>query len=806
MKYVYLLIMVLLLGSCARPDNTEGDPVPTDSNHIETSQIKADEPKEPEESKEAEISEAPIINASNYPKVDGSTATLPLSQALYARITGADMEEAAEVIQHTKTTNAYFALMEKEADLLIVGEANEAIDSNAKERGVELLSKPIALDAFVFLVNGQNPVESLTIEQIVDIYSGKIVNWKELGGEDQPIAAFQRNEDAGSQTLMKELVMKGVPLMDAPKMVLYFMSETLEKIASYNNTANALGYSVYYYAGLMKQTPGLRFMALEDCVPSTETIQNGTYPLIAPYYAVIRADEPEDSPARILFNYMTSKEGQELVEELGYVPIPEEGTGLNQGENGDKQEEKDCKLPIEDDEMILLHIDEYSYILLDSHMQVLTKAEDMLWRDTRISLLPGQNVVIDIEPQIFYTDYALVDTSTGDDAKEEEGFSGNEYENWTAGLMDPLTGAWLLEPIYQDIYVMDKGIYGAVYESDGGTHTLLVVDREGKELFRDTGCKVVPMGFDGTPGCILKKDGLYGTDGQRKIADKEAMLVDMVMEKGYRINLAETGEVYKGYTAYRYKDWSGASMPWLDNRMLQEVYANGYERWTGIDDNSASILVDRKGNVVLDQQTFAKRNADIGIKKGKFYISEYHEETGQYLVQFLDADDQEVYGICQEDFLIERIYEEYPSLGFVQNGDTLEIEDKWTLEKAIITDLPIDKKIYSVVKLNDDRYYLEFLGHIKYLYDQGELIYLTDNHYDALFISDYGITFERGENIDFQYKTFHGFYNYQHKFLILPRDNESIVYYDNEVYCRNSEGYLTFLNYEGQLLLRVPLE
>jgi hypothetical protein len=272
------------------------------------------------------------------------------------------------------------------------------------------------------------------------------------------------------------------------------------------------------------------------------------------------------------------------------------------------------------------------------------------------------------------------------------------------------------------------------------------------------------------------------------------------------INLGGTGEVYKGYTAYRYKDWSGASMPWLDNRMLQEIYANGFERWTGEDYNYPSILVDRTGNVVMDQQTFTKRNADIGIKKGEFYISEYHEETGQYLVRFLNANDQEVYGICQEDFLIESVCEEYPSLAFVQNEDTLEIEDKWTLEKTLITDLPIDEKIYSVVKLNDDRFFLEFIGKIKYLYEQGEFTYLTDNHYDARFTSDYGITFERNKFVDFQEKTFLGFYNYQRKFLILPKDNESIVYYDNEVYCRKSEGYLTFLNYEGELLLRVPLE
>ncbi|MDE7300037.1 MAG: substrate-binding domain-containing protein [Lachnospiraceae bacterium] len=255
-----------------------------------------------------------------YPVVDGSTATLPLSKALYQLATGADAEAAERAIAHTKTTNSYYRLYDGEADLLIVYEPPQEIIDRMKEEA--LLVKPIGLDALVFMANAANPVVSLTTEQLVDIYAGRIKNWSEVGGADDRLLAFQRPAGSGSQTLMQKLVMGDTPMEEGDNVVRYHsMSDILEGMISYTGEDNTLGYSVFYYANFMYSLPELRFMGVNGVLPSTQTIYDGTYPFVNAFYAVIRPDEAADSSARRLFDWLTGEAGQQLVLDLGYVPV-----------------------------------------------------------------------------------------------------------------------------------------------------------------------------------------------------------------------------------------------------------------------------------------------------------------------------------------------------------------------------------------------------------------------------------------------------------------------------------------------------
>lgn len=262
----------------------------------------------------------PAFTMDEFPKVDGSTATLPLSYALMQASTGADENTAILNTVHTKTTQSFYALTYGEADLLLVYEpAQEAYDI-ANQNGVELLIEPIGLDAPVFLINDANPIDSLTHEQIVGIYSGKITNWKEVGGSDLPIIAYQRVESSGSQVMMKAQVMQDVPMMDAPSELRPGdMGELVDAVASYKNTADSIGYSVYYYINEMYMKDSLRLLKVNGVMPANETIASGEYPYRQPFYAVIRADEPEDSPARQLLEWLKTDEGKALIESAGYV-------------------------------------------------------------------------------------------------------------------------------------------------------------------------------------------------------------------------------------------------------------------------------------------------------------------------------------------------------------------------------------------------------------------------------------------------------------------------------------------------------
>ena len=282
----------------------------TDPEHI-TSVPKVTEPL-------SEI--AGTMTVDTYPKVDGSTATLPLSEAVFMLATREGADVASKEIVHTKTTNSYNRLYNGEVDLLIVYEPAESIVERMKTE--PLCIKPIGLDALVFLANTANPLNSLSMEQLVDIYSGKITNWSDVGGEDKELLAFQRPVGSGSQTLMQKLVMGDVAMADGDNVFRYStMSDILEGMLSYNNEDNTLGYSVFYYANNMYFEKDLKLLGVDGVQPSTRTIYDGSYSLTNAFYAVIRPDEPEDSNAHIIYDWLTSEEGQQLVLELGYVPV-----------------------------------------------------------------------------------------------------------------------------------------------------------------------------------------------------------------------------------------------------------------------------------------------------------------------------------------------------------------------------------------------------------------------------------------------------------------------------------------------------
>lgn len=267
--------------------------------------------------------EAPFVfTRENFPRLNGSTSTVPLAEAVCSTLLGESREDVGDLIHFSKTTQAYFELLNGNADLLIIGEANESILAEKERQGFEWLKTPFATDAFVFVVNEKNPVDSITVEEARKIYTGEIVNWSQLGGNDEPIIPFQRNPEAGSQTLMEKHVMQGTPMMEAPTdYVVASMGGLMEAVKSYDNSAGAIGYSVYYYAEEMKAAKGLKLLKLEGVEPCPETIRSEEYPIVNPKYVVISAKAAEDSPTRKLYDWLLSEEGQALIAAEGYVSV-----------------------------------------------------------------------------------------------------------------------------------------------------------------------------------------------------------------------------------------------------------------------------------------------------------------------------------------------------------------------------------------------------------------------------------------------------------------------------------------------------
>ena len=162
---------------------------------------------------------------------------------------------------------------------------------------------PIGREAFVFIVNKNNPVDNLTVEQVKGIYSGEIKKWSEVGGENRYIDALQRNAGSGSQTAM-----------------LSFMDGVQMKRSLTGLFGSAIGFSFRYYVEGIVENSDVKMLSLNGVYPSPENIADESYPLVSSFYAVYRKDDTNPN-IPVLINWILSDEGQRIVGESGYAPL-----------------------------------------------------------------------------------------------------------------------------------------------------------------------------------------------------------------------------------------------------------------------------------------------------------------------------------------------------------------------------------------------------------------------------------------------------------------------------------------------------
>ena len=293
----------------------------------------------------------------NYPSVDGSTTTGPLARLLACDLLGVPCVWSAPAsaniertyvpdpnaaipsasastitgIKFSTTHNAYVNLIEGKTDVLLearLPSSDELAEASAK--GVDLETHAFALDAFVFLVNTNNPTENMPLATLRDIYAGKITTWSgakiALGDPTAQIHAYQREPNSGSQELMKSMVMGSTPIVDAPQMVVQTMAGPYNAIGGNPVTGAAgdrlgLGFSVYYYAAVMFSNPQVKMIGVDGVKPTSATISSRAYPLAAEVYVVTRKDAAAGSPALKYRDWLLSADGQRVVRQSGYVPV-----------------------------------------------------------------------------------------------------------------------------------------------------------------------------------------------------------------------------------------------------------------------------------------------------------------------------------------------------------------------------------------------------------------------------------------------------------------------------------------------------
>ena len=246
----------------------------------------------------------------DLPIIDGAAALYPIFSGFVNAVYPEDSVcfdgenfTPDSALQYSNTRGAYKGIVDGTVDIAICVAPSEEQLAYAESQGVALTFTPIGKEAFVFLVNCENPVDDLTVEQLKGIYAGDYTNWSEVGGDNSHIAVLQRNAGSGSQSAL-----------------LNFMGDTPVKTDYFTFLGRSIGFSFRFYVEGMVEDGEVKMLSLNGVYPDTENIKNGTYPIVNELYAVTRADETNPN-VQAFVDWMLSEEGQAIVEGSGYVGI-----------------------------------------------------------------------------------------------------------------------------------------------------------------------------------------------------------------------------------------------------------------------------------------------------------------------------------------------------------------------------------------------------------------------------------------------------------------------------------------------------
>ena len=254
------------------------------------------------------------------PIVDGAAAVFPVYSA-FVNATYPDTTKLYDgVFQYNNTVNGYVYLAEGKTDIFFGAAPSKEQREYAESLGKTFVCTPIGYEAFVFFVNVNNPVDGLTTNQIKGIYSGVITRWSEVGGKNRKIVPYQRNKGSGSQSML-ERFMGNTPILEPTTETFGGgMGGILTRVASYKNKNTSIGFSFRYYVEGIIKNPDIKMIAVDGVAPTKENIRAGTYPIIAPLYAVTLEDNNKPAVKELL-SWVLSSEGQYIVEETGYVTL-----------------------------------------------------------------------------------------------------------------------------------------------------------------------------------------------------------------------------------------------------------------------------------------------------------------------------------------------------------------------------------------------------------------------------------------------------------------------------------------------------
>ena len=263
-----------------------------------------------------------LFAAGDFPVIDSSTARKPLTSSIYRFFCLDTGYGGAEPLCST-THGAWLNIADKKADIALLAAPTDEEKAYLAERGVEVEMKLYGGDGLVFIGNSACGVTDLTLDQVRAIFRGEITNWSELGGADHAIRVLYRDDQSGSQRLFEKMVFKGEDVPDYEALGFERLDEMNTLVSACLDDPYAIGYSIMTYLNDVYSNEALLAFSLNGYSATPENVRTGDYPLGTKGYVVIRSDEPEDSPARRLYDWFGSPLSDTFLTSCGITPLSE---------------------------------------------------------------------------------------------------------------------------------------------------------------------------------------------------------------------------------------------------------------------------------------------------------------------------------------------------------------------------------------------------------------------------------------------------------------------------------------------------
>jgi phosphate transport system substrate-binding protein len=243
--------------------------------------------------------------------IDGSTTVGPIAKA-FAEYYMGKHKEVNITISESGSGNGAKSLINAACDIATMSRQMKGSEKeSARNAGILPIEHIIAVDGLVIVVHQSNPISDITVEQIKDIYTGKITNWKELGGPDMPIVVISRDTNSGTYETFETLVMKGEKITTKAE----YMGSNGAIRQRVLNTPAAIG-----YVGLAF-TEGLKGLKVNGIEPAFENIQSRVYPLSRFLYMYTNGHPREGSHIYNFISLYKTEEGKKIIEDIGFVPV-----------------------------------------------------------------------------------------------------------------------------------------------------------------------------------------------------------------------------------------------------------------------------------------------------------------------------------------------------------------------------------------------------------------------------------------------------------------------------------------------------